>query len=718
MLAGIAVGLLLLVGGLAAASPGAGWLKPRIEAAVQRATGRALGIGGPLRVGWNLTLDASDVTLANMAGGSRPVMAQVGRIHASLALLPLLHREIRVTDLELVDPRVLIERNAAGVVNWQLSKAKVAPTASSEPASASGSIPWSFALDRLSTIGGSLAWHDARGALADGQRPLPAIRAAFDDASPVPQPMANDVLTWRSGPLPKLSNDATPVPLHMAWHAADFALALDGSITPQWPPPQYDLTAKLSAPAAGSLRDALLRLRVLQGQPARAELAATLGREALHGTASVGIEALGGAAAPVQAAVSLAGATANASGTLAPGAAGLDATVSSDVPDSARLAALAGTSLSGSGRYGITGHLLATRQRIALDAMRLAMPPGDLAGDMAWTIGERPSLVADLASQRLDLAALRAMAASLRPTAAAPPAGAAAPAPPAAHVISDRPLPLGGLDRFDADVRLRVATLANPDLRDAAVRLLLRDGRLAIEPFTANAGGPVEGSLRVDMRQPAPAASMTLHAPSLAIGWLLRAARLPMVADGTVALDADLRAAGRTPHELAATLSGTAHASSAGATLDAAAFAGLLHAAHLPPLGDGRVVALRCLVVGVNAAGGKANVAPLLLDSGRLALQGEGQVDLGAETLALQLRPMLRTGPGIVLPLRVSGGWRAPKLSSDLGAALGTGNVDPCAASPAPAAAPPGPSPVPPLPGAPAKRKLPKPIDILRGLLR
>ena len=52
--------------------------KPQIVAAVQQATGRALSMGGPLRISRSLwpTIEVTDVTLANLPGGTRPGLAR------------------------------------------------------------------------------------------------------------------------------------------------------------------------------------------------------------------------------------------------------------------------------------------------------------------------------------------------------------------------------------------------------------------------------------------------------------------------------------------------------------------------------------------------------------------------------------------------------------------------------------------------------------------
>lgn len=102
----------------------AAWLdpndcKPAIMEAVQHATGRTLGLNGPLRVGRSLwpTIEASDVTLANLPGGTRPDMARAERIEASLSLPALLRHRIEITKLTLVGPNILFEQ-VADKSNW------------------------------------------------------------------------------------------------------------------------------------------------------------------------------------------------------------------------------------------------------------------------------------------------------------------------------------------------------------------------------------------------------------------------------------------------------------------------------------------------------------------------------------------------------------------------------------------------------------------------
>jgi AsmA protein len=85
--------------------------KPEIEAAVQRATGRALSLDGPIRITCSLDpwIEVSQVRLANLPGGSRSYMVRVDKIRAQVSLLALLWQRIEVTHLELTGPNILLE---------------------------------------------------------------------------------------------------------------------------------------------------------------------------------------------------------------------------------------------------------------------------------------------------------------------------------------------------------------------------------------------------------------------------------------------------------------------------------------------------------------------------------------------------------------------------------------------------------------------------------
>ncbi len=126
--------------------------------AVQTATGRELRIRGRLDVELlpRLALVAEDVSFANAPWGSRPDMARVKRLEASVALLPLLRKQVEITRLVLVEPDVLLETDAKGVGNWVFGPRAAA--AKSDPAGGAGGVDFEVSDVRIDR--GQLTWRN------------------------------------------------------------------------------------------------------------------------------------------------------------------------------------------------------------------------------------------------------------------------------------------------------------------------------------------------------------------------------------------------------------------------------------------------------------------------------------------------------------------------------------------------------------------------------
>ena len=95
--------------------------RDEIAAEFRKATGRDLVIEGDIDLAVSLrpVVVAERVSVANAGWGSRPAMVALTRAEAEVELLPLLAGDIRVTRLILVEPDILLERNADGLANWQ-----------------------------------------------------------------------------------------------------------------------------------------------------------------------------------------------------------------------------------------------------------------------------------------------------------------------------------------------------------------------------------------------------------------------------------------------------------------------------------------------------------------------------------------------------------------------------------------------------------------------
>lgn len=124
LLIGAAAVLLALVAGAVIAVSLVDWDKhlATLAAKVEEETGRELRVTGPVEVGLlPPRVIADGVSFGNAAWGSRPEMVKAQRAEASLALLPLLAGRFTLR-IDLVAPDVLLERNAAGVGNWELAR--------------------------------------------------------------------------------------------------------------------------------------------------------------------------------------------------------------------------------------------------------------------------------------------------------------------------------------------------------------------------------------------------------------------------------------------------------------------------------------------------------------------------------------------------------------------------------------------------------------------
>lgn len=128
-----AAALPLLAGGMLLAlhiALARGALTAAVDAALEAAIGRAVAHGAvSVRPGLRPRIALADATIANIAGGSEPDFARIGRLEVTLALLPLLSRKVEIHSLLLADAEILLERDAEGRGNWQFGSGGAAPSA-------------------------------------------------------------------------------------------------------------------------------------------------------------------------------------------------------------------------------------------------------------------------------------------------------------------------------------------------------------------------------------------------------------------------------------------------------------------------------------------------------------------------------------------------------------------------------------------------------------
>jgi AsmA protein len=95
--------------------------RPRVEKMIEDATGRPVKLDGEIRLvlfPW-AGLRFSDLHIGNPTGFPQQDFLYIKSFALRVKLLPLLHREIEVTRLDIDKPTLTLVRNAAGTGNWE-----------------------------------------------------------------------------------------------------------------------------------------------------------------------------------------------------------------------------------------------------------------------------------------------------------------------------------------------------------------------------------------------------------------------------------------------------------------------------------------------------------------------------------------------------------------------------------------------------------------------
>jgi uncharacterized protein involved in outer membrane biogenesis len=235
ILIGVAVLLVLLVGGALAAPSFIDWnsYKGQIAAQVHESTGRDLTIDGDisLSVLWTPTLSVSKVRFANMAGGSAPDMASLESLDVRLAFTPLdwLEGNFQVRQVELVQPTILLETVADGRANWQFQEAA---DAGADGGGAGGGRD--IRLDSIRITNGTLIYRDAA---ARSEQKIEALNADLGATSLRGPFRADGSLSYQGVPImfattaSELSDTApTEVDIQIGLAKTDTTLKFSGSV--------------------------------------------------------------------------------------------------------------------------------------------------------------------------------------------------------------------------------------------------------------------------------------------------------------------------------------------------------------------------------------------------------------------------------------------------------------------------------------------------------
>ena len=682
--------------------------KPEIIEAVRNATGRTLDLRGPLRISRSLwpSIEVSDVTLANLPGGTRADMARAERIEAELSLPALLWRRIEVVKLTLVGPNILFEQ-VGGNSNWVFSRPGE-PSVGRADASAP---PFSLRIRNVHVQNGMVTTRlpartnvvgiralDLRHSRDDGPLDLDAVLVYSDN-----QPFS---LRASAQPTAGLTG---PWATRLRFAAFDMTASAEGTMDLAG---GYDLRVEAKAGALEKLNALLpdMRLPALREATLSTHLAngpvpgdlPTIGDTRLRfAGADLNDRVPGLALGMTEVSWPAAGGTATLAsvGRLAPGqsftAGGTfgvplrpDGRVRLPMDLAIKFASSKGKEApAGIGSLDLKGELTLDTLRFdgldttaalrapALAAFRpalarslpaltdvrfdgrLAIPPkaGSVSfkgarlvsheGDIAGdgTIGGGAGLALDAKLHAARLD-LDAMLEAFGMGLAAAPATGGNTGP----MNPDTPLPWAALrgPSINLSGDIDAMTFQGQAWRKVELALRLKEGRMQVGPARlALPEGPLEVSLTADASGNAVPVSLTMHAPGFPLALIARYADVPGQVSGTVRIDARLRGMGQSARDLAASLDGPFSLTAMGGRLSNAAFAKLA-SASLDALGikapDQGETEIRCLGLVGSFSKGVGRFRTVALDTTYLQMDGAGEVDLGRETVAFKLRPLAR----------------------------------------------------------------------------
>jgi len=690
--------------------------------AVQNATGRALSLNGPVRLSRSLwpTIEVSDVTLANLPGGTRPDMARAERIEAQLSLPALFQRRIEVARLTLIGPNILFEQ-VGGKPNWVFDP----PAPASDAPRAAPGTPFQLRIRSAHVQNGMVTWRlpartkvvgirslNLRHQTDEGPLDVGAV-LVYSDNQPFTLQASATPAAGTAGPWNTQLDFAAFDTRAMATGTMDVAghydlqveakagdLAKLNALLPEMRLPtmhQAALSAHVTngpvpgdLPVIGATRlrfaDADLGHRVpgLRLGATEVSLAHDGGLASVSGSGwfagqpftvagSVGVPTHpdGRVSVPVDLKFHSAPAGGKAaSGTLALtgklalhalGFDGLDVAATLQTPALAALRPVLTQGLPALTGVEFQGHLAipANAASVRFKNAKLRSDEGDVAGEGTLSLGAARVVDARLHSGALDMdAMLEAFGVKL----AMPVTSAGVIGP----VIPDAPLPWALLRGLTLDITGSVGAMTFQNEAWPATELALRvkGGRMQVGSVRlALPAGPAVMTMTADASANPVPVSLSVHAPGIPLALFARYAGLPGQVSGTARVEAQLRGSGRTMRDLAASLDGPVSVTAVGGRMSNAALIRLASTSldalgiKVPAQGE---TALRCLGLAGSFGNGIARLRTVALETTYLSLQGAGEVDLGRETVSFRLRPLAQVGGSPVsVPVVVEGPFRA-----------------------------------------------------------
>jgi uncharacterized protein involved in outer membrane biogenesis len=242
----------------------------------------------------------------------------------------------------------------------------------------------------------------------------------------------------------------------------------------------------------------------------------------------------------------------------------------------------------------------------------------------------------------------------------------------ASHLLPDTPLAVDRIRQMDGDITFHADRVISADfpLRHLDLRLRLDHGVLSADPVSMTlAMGKLAGKIHIDARNAVPETDVDARLQGVSLQQFVTATATRL--QGTMEARAKLHGRGDSVHQVAASANGT---------VTAVVPRGLVgnHFAELLGIDVDRAflfnssgdTTLRCAIADFQAHDGTLTARNFLFDSDVVKATGTGRVNLGDETLALEIKgePKKFTMFRLRAPIEVAGPWQHPKVGLKYGA--------------------------------------------------
>jgi len=340
--------------------------------------------------------------------------------------------------------------------------------------------------------------------------------------------------------------------------------------------------------------------------------------------------------------------------------------------DLALMYPIAGVPLPPTPAYKLAGYLSHSGDIWTFKRFKGKVGKSDLSGDFSVDTGKTPQLItADVVSHVLDMNDLAGII------------GADNAAMPNGKVLPTAPFNLEKLRAADADVRFKGEKIITQKLpiEKMEAHLTVKDGALKLDPLNFGiARGDLVTVITMDGRKSHLVTHADITAKGLYLNLLFPESKLNDSSEGTLGGRATLDTSGDSIAQMMGSANGEAALIMDGGTISEL----LLRLSNLDIansflvlLRGDKQVPVRCMVANFKAVGGNFQVQDLVLDTPKVNITGEGNVNFGDESLHLKL---VSQSKGFSLaslrgPILITGSFKKPKVKPDMGKVMARGSL-------------------------------------------